>query len=85
MMLIDWRVGEVRWGGYAAHACVKATGWSNLLRWPPAARPWRSAGLTPDKGEVLVTGAVGGVGSVAVAILPGTASSPTCRWKSSKR
>ena len=26
-------------------------------------------GLTPDKGEVLVTGAAGGVGSVAVAML----------------
>jgi acrylyl-CoA reductase (NADPH) len=27
------------------------------------------AGITPDKGDVLVTGAAGGVGSVAIALL----------------
>ena len=32
--------------------------------------------MTPDKGEVLVTGAAGGVGSVAIAILPSSAT----RW-----
>jgi len=40
--------------GYTAALCVDA-----LLDW----------GVTPDQGEVLVTGATGGVGSVAIAIL----------------
>jgi len=40
--------------GYTAALCVEA-----LVR----------AGVTPDQGEVLVTGATGGVGSVAVALL----------------
>jgi acrylyl-CoA reductase (NADPH) len=40
--------------GYTAALCVEA-----LV----------AAGVTPDKGEVLVTGATGGVGSVAVALL----------------
>lgn len=40
--------------GYTASLCVEA-----LVR----------AGVTPDQGEILVTGATGGVGSVAVALL----------------
>ncbi|WP_436054453.1 alcohol dehydrogenase catalytic domain-containing protein, partial [Phenylobacterium sp. LjRoot225] len=40
--------------GYTAALCVDA-----LVK----------AGVTPDKGEVLVTGATGGVGSVAIALL----------------
>lgn len=40
--------------GYTAALCVDA-----LVDW----------GLTPDQGEVLVTGAAGGVGSVAIALL----------------
>ena len=40
--------------GYTAMLCVQA-----LLK----------HGLSPDQGEVLVTGAAGGVGSVAVALL----------------
>lgn len=85
VVLTGWRVGEVRWGGYATRARVKAD-W--LVKLPEAISSRQAmavgtagltsvfammalekAGLTPDKGEVLVTGAAGGVGSVAVAIL----------------
>lgn len=85
VVLTGWRVGEVRWGGYATRACVKAD-W--LVALPDAISnraamaigtagltamlaviALEKAGLTPEGGEVLVTGAAGGVGSVAVAIL----------------
>lgn len=85
VVLTGWRVGEVRWGGYATRARVKAD-W--LVKLPAAISSRQAmaigtagltsmlavmalekAGLTPDRGEVLVTGAAGGVGSVAVAIL----------------
>jgi acrylyl-CoA reductase (NADPH) len=85
VILTGWRVGEVRWGGYAQKAVVDAE-W--LVPLPPAlttrqAMAIGTAGLTamlavialeaqglsPAAGEVLVTGAAGGVGSVATAIL----------------
>lgn len=86
VILTGWRVGEVRWGGYAARARVKSD-W--LVPLPEGLSLKRSMalgtagltamlalmalehhGLTPeDEGEVLVTGAAGGVGSVAVALL----------------
>lgn len=85
VVLTGWRVGEVRWGGYATRARVKAD-W--LVRLPDAisnrhamaigtagltsmfaVMALEKAGLSPARGEVLVTGAAGGVGSVAVAIL----------------
>jgi acrylyl-CoA reductase (NADPH) len=86
VILTGWRVGEVRWGGYAELARVKAE-W--LVKLPPGLTPARAmavgtAGLTSmlavealerhglkpgEETEVLVTGASGGVGSVAVAIL----------------
>jgi len=85
VVLTGWRVGEVRWGGYATRARVNSD-W--LVRLPDvistrnamaigtagltsmlAVIALEKAGLTPDKGEVLVTGAAGGVGSVAIAIL----------------
>src|SRR6476620_9158032 len=63
----------------------RATGLSGSLTIFPLPKPWRSAlagytamlcvlalekqGKTPDKGDVLVTGAAGGVGSVAIALL----------------
>ena len=85
VVLTGWRVGEAHWGGYATHARVKAdwlvplpaaistkqamavgtAGFTSML----AVMALEEHGLTPDKGEVLVTGAAGGVGSVAVAIL----------------
>ncbi len=85
VILTGWRVGEVQWGGYAERARVKAdwlvhrppalgaaqtmaigtAGFPGL--WAGGARGGR--GLRPDGGEVLVTGAAGGVGSMAVALL----------------
>ena len=85
VVLTGWRVGEAHWGGYATKARVKAdwlvplpagvatkqamavgtAGFTSML----AVMALEEHGLTPDKGEVLVTGAAGGVGSVAVAIL----------------
>ncbi|MBO6603536.1 MAG: oxidoreductase [Roseicyclus sp.] len=85
VVLTGWRVGEVHWGGYAEKARVKAdwlvplpaglttrsamavgtAGFTAML----AVMALEDHGLTPDRGEVLVTGAAGGVGSVATAIL----------------
>ncbi|MBY0352453.1 MDR family oxidoreductase [Tabrizicola sp.] len=85
VILTGWRVGEVHWGGYAQKARVRAdwlvplpagltprqamavgtAGFTAML----AVMALEEHGLTPDKGEVLVTGASGGVGSVAVALL----------------
>lgn len=85
VILTGWRVGEMRWGGYAEKARVKAD-WLVPL---PSGLTTRQAmavgtagltamlaidaleqhGLSPGKGEVLVTGAAGGVGSVATALL----------------
>jgi acrylyl-CoA reductase (NADPH) len=82
-----WRVGEVHWGGYGELARLKAewllplpTGLS-LRRAMAIGTAGLTAmqsllalerhGLTPAAGEVLVTGAAGGVGSVATALLSG--------------
>jgi acrylyl-CoA reductase (NADPH) len=85
VVLTGWRVGEVHWGGYAEKARVKAdwlvplpdglttrqamavgtAGFTAML----AVMALEDHGLTPGQGEVLVTGAAGGVGSVATAIL----------------
>ncbi len=85
VVLTGWRVGETHWGGYATRARVKAdwlvplpaalttraamavgtAGFTAML----AVMALEDHGLTPARGEVLVTGAAGGVGSVAVAIL----------------
>ena len=85
VMLTGWRVGETHWGGYAEKARVKAAwlvrrpeglsaaqamaigtaGFTAML----AVMALERHGLRPGDGEVLVTGAAGGVGSVAVALL----------------
>ncbi len=85
VVLTGWRVGEAHWGGYTQKARVNAdwlvplppglttraamaigtAGFTAML----AVLALEDHGLTPAKGEVLVTGAAGGVGSVAVAIL----------------
>ncbi len=85
VVLTGWRVGESHWGGYAQKARVNAdwlvplpdglsardamgvgtAGLTAML----AIQVLEDHGLTPKKGEVLVTGASGGVGSVATAIL----------------
>ncbi|MBF9031492.1 acryloyl-CoA reductase [Rhodobacterales bacterium HKCCE3408] len=85
VVLTGWRVGEAHWGGYAEKARVKAdwlvplpdglttrqamavgtAGFTAML----AVMALEDHGLKPGNGEVLVTGAAGGVGSVATAIL----------------
>lgn len=85
VVLTGWRVGETRWGGYAQKARVMAdmlvplpeglstrdamavgtAGLTAML----AVQALEDHGLTPGHGEVLVTGATGGVGSVATAVL----------------
>jgi acrylyl-CoA reductase (NADPH) len=85
VVLTGWRVGEAHWGGYAQKARVKAdwlvplpaglgareamavgtAGLTAML----SVMALEDHGLTPGGGPVLVTGAAGGVGSVAVAIL----------------
>lgn len=85
VILTGWRVGEIRWGGFAEYARVKGE-W--LVRLPQGLSPLRAMGigtagltamlavmaledhgLTPGEGPVLVTGAAGGVGSMAVSLL----------------
>lgn len=85
VVLTGWRVGEAYWGGYAQKARVKADWLVPLpaALTPRAAMAVGTAGLTamlailaleahglkPGQGPVLVTGAAGGVGSAAVAML----------------
>jgi len=85
VVLTGWRVGETRWGGYGALARVRgdwlvalpqgltlehamALGTAGFTA-GLAVDTLEAAGMRPDRGEVLVTGASGGVGSVAVALL----------------
>lgn len=87
VILTGWRVGEVWWGGYAQKARVKgewlvplpeglsarqamALGTAGLTAML-AVMALEEHGMAPDKGEVLVTGAAGGLGSVATAVLAG--------------
>jgi len=85
VVLTGWRVGEAHWGGYSQKARVKAdwlvplpaglntrqamavgtAGFTAML----AVMALEDHGLEKDHGPVLVTGAAGGVGSVATAIL----------------
>ncbi|PWE34238.1 oxidoreductase [Maritimibacter sp. 55A14] len=85
VVLTGWRVGEAHWGGYAQKARVRAdwlvplpegldtraamavgtAGLTAML----AVMALEDQGLEPGHGPVLVTGAAGGVGSVATAIL----------------
>jgi acrylyl-CoA reductase (NADPH) len=83
--LTGWRVGETQWGGYGQKARVKGdwlvalpmgmtarqamaigtAGFTSML----AVMALEEHGVGPASGEVLVTGAAGGLGSVAVSIL----------------
>lgn len=85
VILTGWRVGEMQWGGYAGKARVKGdwlvglpmgmtarqamaigtAGFTSML----AVMALEEHGIGPASGEVLVTGAAGGLGSVAVSIL----------------
>jgi len=93
VVLTGWRVGEAQWGGYAAKARVKASYLVKLPRGLTLKRAMalgtagftamlaimalEEHGLKPGAGEVLVTGAAGGVGSVAVAVLSALGHSVT--------
>ncbi|HCT2506524.1 TPA: oxidoreductase [Aeromonas dhakensis] len=85
VVLTGWGVGEGHWGGMAEQARVKAdwlvplpaglderqamcigtAGLTAML----CVLALEEAGVTPQSGEILVTGAAGGVGSTAVALL----------------
>jgi acrylyl-CoA reductase (NADPH) len=85
VILTGWRVGEAQWGGYAEKARVSASflvrrpeglsarqamaigtaGFTAML----AVIALERHGLHPGSGDVLVTGAAGGLGSVAVSLL----------------
>lgn len=85
VILTGWRVGETRWGGFAERARVDAewlvpmpkrlsartsmmlgtAGLTAML----AINRLKGDGLVPAKGDILVTGASGGVGSIAVMLL----------------
>ena len=85
VVLTGWGVGEGHWGGMAEQARVKAdwlvplpaglderqamcigtAGLTAML----CVLALEEAGITPESGEILVTGAAGGVGSTAVALL----------------
>lgn len=85
VVLNGYRVGELHWGGYATKARVNGdwlvklpgslstrramaigtAGYTSML----CVMALEKHGIDPAKGEILVTGAAGGVGSVAVAIL----------------
>jgi acrylyl-CoA reductase (NADPH) len=85
VVLNGWGVGEGHWGGLAQKARVKAewlialpsafsakqamaigtAGYTAAL----CVNALEKAGVKPEAGEILVTGATGGVGSVAIALL----------------
>ncbi|MEZ5647408.1 MAG: MDR family oxidoreductase [Alphaproteobacteria bacterium] len=85
VLITGYRFGEIHWGGYAEKARVPAdwvvplpkgislrdamaigtAGFTAMQ----AIIALEDHGLSPERGEVLVTGAVGGVGSIAVAVL----------------
>ncbi len=85
VVLNGWGVGEGHWGGLAQVARLKGewlvplpTAFSAKQAMAIGTAGYTAAlcvdalvnaGVTPDQGEVLVTGATGGVGSVAVALL----------------
>ena len=85
VVLNGWGVGETHWGGLAQKArlngdwlvplpssfspkqamSIGTAGYTAML----CIMALEQHGITPDSGEILVTGATGGVGSVAVALL----------------
>src|SRR3954468_21828948 len=91
VVLNGWRVGELHWGGYATKArgkgdwlvkrpssistkramAIGTAGYTSML----CVIALQKHGVRPESGEVLVTGAAGGVGPGAGAS-PGTAGYP---------
>lgn len=85
VVLTGWRVGETHWGGYSTRARVNGdwlvplpnglttrdamiVGTAGLTAMLAIDR-LEFEGLTPAQGDVLVTGASGGVGTIAIALL----------------
>ncbi|BDH44399.1 quinone oxidoreductase [Salmonella enterica subsp. enterica serovar Choleraesuis] len=85
VLLTGWGVGENHWGGLAQQARVDGDWLVAMPEGLDARRAMiigtagftamlcvmalQDAGITPDSGEILVTGASGGVGSTAIALL----------------
>ncbi|RTE65937.1 oxidoreductase [Amphritea opalescens] len=85
VIMTGWSVGERYWGGYSQFARMKPEWLVKMPAGMDAAKAMsigtagltamlcvmalEDGGITPDRGTVVVTGAAGGVGSVAVAIL----------------
>jgi acrylyl-CoA reductase (NADPH) len=85
VVLTGWGVGEGHWGGMAEKASLQAdwlvplpqgmTGKQAMMIGTAGltamlcVQALIDAGITPESGEILVTGASGGVGSVAVTLL----------------
>ncbi|MDN5843377.1 MAG: oxidoreductase [Alcaligenaceae bacterium] len=87
VVMTGWGMGETRWGGFAARArvfgdmlvklppplslrdsmVIGTAGLTSML----CVLALERQGVKPDRGPVLVTGATGGVGSIAVKILAG--------------
>ncbi|XKE47077.1 oxidoreductase [Halomonas organivorans] len=87
VLLNGWGVGETHWGGLAEKArldgrwliphpsafsprqsmAIGTAGYTAML----SVMALERQGVTPERGEVLVTGASGGVGSYAIALLAG--------------
>jgi acrylyl-CoA reductase (NADPH) len=87
VVLTGWGVGENHWGGYSEYAKAKADWLVPLPEQMDPVRTMQigtagltamlcvmalqEGGVTPESGPVIVSGAAGGVGSVAVSILAG--------------
>lgn len=87
VVLTGWGVGENYWGGFSQYARLKADWLVPMPEGMDPVRTMQigtagltamlcvmaleEGGVTPDSGPIIVSGAAGGVGSVAVAILAG--------------
>ncbi|WP_448216704.1 acrylyl-CoA reductase (NADPH) [Endozoicomonas sp. 2B-B] len=85
VILTGWGVGENHWGGMSERARVKASQLVKMPKGLNSQKAMiigtagltamlcvmalEHSGVTPEKGEILVTGASGGVGSTSVALL----------------
>ena len=85
VLLNGWGVGETHWGGLAQRACVKADWLVSIPGGFTAAQAMslgtagytamlcvmalQREGIEPSAGPVLVTGANGGVGTIAISLL----------------
>jgi acrylyl-CoA reductase (NADPH) len=85
VILTGWGIGEKHWGGYSQYSRVKSDWLTSLPNGlsPKTAMQIGTAGLTamlsimaleengvsPESGDILVTGASGGVGTLAIPLL----------------